>query len=80
MIRGSLTLSQTSPGFNESAVPTFENTVAKGEIAHDEQFLLFPPCFLPVLENFLPFSSNLKFSFANSSNLEECKICCLGKG
>ena len=27
---------------------TFENTVGKGEIAHNEQFLLFPQCFLPV--------------------------------
>ena len=27
---------------------TFENTVGKGEIAHDEQFLLFPQCFLPL--------------------------------
>ena len=26
---------------------SFENTVRKGEIAHDEQFLLFPQCFLP---------------------------------
>ena len=26
----------------------FENTVGKGEIAHYEQFLLFPQCFLPV--------------------------------
>ena len=24
---------------------TFENNVAKGEIAHDEQFLLWPQCF-----------------------------------
>ena len=24
-----------------------ENTVGKGEIAHNEQFLLFPQCFLP---------------------------------
>ena len=24
---------------------TFENIVAKGEIAHDEQFLLWPQCF-----------------------------------
>ena len=27
---------------------SFENTVGKGEIARDEQFLLFPQCFLPV--------------------------------
>ena len=26
----------------------FENTVGKGEIARNEQFLLFPQCFLPV--------------------------------
>ena len=25
---------------------TFENTVGKGEIARNEQFLLFPQCFL----------------------------------
>ena len=57
-----------------------ENTVEKGEIAPDEQFLLFPQCFLPVLENFLPFSSNLKLSSANSLRLEESKISRLGKG
>ena len=39
-----LTVSQTSPGFYVS----FENSVGKGEIAHNEQFLLFPQCFLPV--------------------------------
>ena len=38
-----LTLSQTSPGFSTS----FENTVGKGEIAGNKQFLLFPSCFLP---------------------------------
>ena len=27
---------------------SFENTVGKGEIARNEQFLLFPQCFLPV--------------------------------
>ena len=27
---------------------SFENTVGKGEIAHKEQFLLFPQCFQPV--------------------------------
>ena len=30
----------------------FENTVGKGEIARNEQFLLFPQCFLPFVENF----------------------------
>ena len=28
-----------------------ENTAGKGEIALNEQFLLFPQCFLPLLEN-----------------------------
>ena len=35
--------------------------MGKGEIARNEQFLLFPHCFLPV-----PFSLNLKMSSANS--------------
>ena len=26
----------------------FENTVGKGKIARNEQFLLFPQCFIPV--------------------------------
>ena len=43
-----LTLSKTSPGFYVSAVHVFFlNTVEKGDIAHNEQFLLFPQCFLP---------------------------------
>ena len=34
---------------------SFENTVGKGEIARNEQFLLIPQCFLPILDNFLTF-------------------------
>ena len=120
-----LSLSQTSPGFDVSAVPTsnfsfshsvlyqlthnqttnfrlfqtervdfnfkfdengrklskqVENTVGKGEIAHYEQFLLFPQCFQKacfpgtsqgvivwewVKGTFCYFSSNLKLSSAN---------------
>ena len=33
----------------------FENTVGKGEIARNEQFLLFPQCFLPVWITFYHF-------------------------
>ena len=33
----------------------FENTVGKGEIAHNEQYLLFPLCFLPVWITFFHF-------------------------
>ena len=43
-----------------------ENTAGKGEIALNEQFLLFLQCFLPFFENFLPFSSHLKLSSAES--------------
>ena len=34
---------------------SFENTVGKGEIAHNEQFLLFPQCFLHFLRTFYHF-------------------------
>ena len=33
----------------------FKNTVGKGEIAHNEQFLLFPQCFLPIWITFCHF-------------------------
>ena len=54
-------------------------TLGKGEIARYKQFLLFP-VFSTRLENFLPFSSSLNLSSANSLNLEESKISRLGKG
>ena len=45
-----------------------------------EQFLLFPKVFSIRLNNFLPLSSNLKLSSANSFNLEESQICHLVMG
>ena len=60
-----LSLSYTSPGFYVSPYKSFENTVGKGEIARDEQFLLFPQCFSTHLKNFLPFSSYLKIVACN---------------
>ena len=54
-------------------------TLGKGEIAGNEQFLLFP-VFSTAFENFLSFSSGLKLSSANSLSSEESKICRLGKG
>ena len=50
---------------------SFESTVEKGEIAHNEQFLPFP-VFSTYLKHSLP--SNLKFSSANSFSLEESKM------
>ena len=64
--------------FTYLQVKSFKNTVGKGEIAHNEEFLLFPQ-FSTHFENFLQFSSNLKLSFANSLSLVESKIYCLGK-
>ena len=34
---------------------SLENTVGKGEIACNEQFLLFPQCFLPIWKSFCHF-------------------------
>ena len=34
---------------------SFENTAGKGEIARNEQFLLFPQCFLPIWRTFYHF-------------------------
>ena len=58
---------------------SFENAAGKGEIARNEQFLLFP-VFSTFLENIRPLSSNLKLLSADSLSLEESKICRLGKG
>ena len=66
--------------FKSLQYKSFENTVGQVEIARNEQFLLFPQFFSTLLDNFLPFSSNLKLSSANSLSLEQSKICRLGKG
>ena len=55
-----LTLSQAIPGFYMSAVQVFckkkkKKTVGKREIAHNEQFLHFPQCFLRFWRTFRHF-------------------------
>ena len=51
-----LTLSQDKSWFFTCLqFKSFENTVGKGEIARNEQFLLFPQCFLPVSITFCHF-------------------------
>ena len=57
---------------------SLENTVEKGEIAPNKQFLLYTQ-FHTLLENFLPFSSHLKLSSANPFSFEKSEICCLEK-
>ena len=64
-----------NPFPNKPCSTSLENTVGKGEIAQNEQFLLFQQCFLPLL----PFLSNLKFLSAHSFSLEESQVCHLGK-
>ena len=63
---GPLTHSHKITPFDALGKQGFENTVGKGEITRNEQFLLFP-VFSTHLDNFLPFSSNLKLSSANSN-------------
>ena len=55
---------------------TFENMVAKGEIAHDEQFLLWPQCFQLYLTIQLFFMEIFRFlSLGFQSHL--LQICCM---
>ena len=75
-----LSLSQICPVFTCLQYKSFENTVRKGEIARNEQFLLFPQYLLSIWRTFMPFSPNLKSSSANSFRSKESKICRLEKG
>ena len=50
-----LTHSHTMTPFDAPGKQAFENTVGKGEIALNEQFLLYPHCFLPVKRTFCDF-------------------------
>ena len=52
----------------------FGDNVEKGQIAYNEQFLLFPQCFLKGSENLLPFSSDLKLSSENFFSLKTVKV------
>ena len=53
--RSGLPFSKQSLVFTCLQYKAFENTVGKGEIARNEQFLLFPQCFLPIWEAFCHF-------------------------
>ena len=50
------------------------STILLKALCEKEKFLLFPLYFLPIRRIFLPFSSNLKLSSANSFSLEESEI------
>ena len=78
----------TKPWFSHVCSTCLMKTVwEKEKLFVDEQFLFssqvispFPRVFSTHLENFLPFSSNLKLSSANFFSFEEFKICHLEKG
>ena len=74
-----LTLSQTSPGFHVSAKQVFWKRCQKRRYCSSWAISPFPTVFSTHLDNFLPFSSNLKSSSATSFVLEQCKTCHLGK-
>ena len=59
---------------------TLENIVGNGEIAHYEQFLLFPQCFLlnPIIVS--PFFHIFDIISLFAAELEEPKIGISGKG
>ena len=53
---------------------SFENTVGKGEIACNEQFLLFPQCFLPTLRPFFNFQQCFLKPFTSSLCEQDCLV------
>ena len=82
LIETGFTLCQTNPGFHVSAEQVFCKHCGK---RRNNYCLLsaissFPTVFPACLENFMPYLSNLKLSYANSFSLEESKICRLQKG
>ena len=58
---------------------SFENTVGKGEIARDEQFLLFQHCFLPVNEELSAGFFKFEIVICKLFQFGRVKILSLGK-
>ena len=58
----------------------FENIVGKREIARNEQFLLFPQCFLLNKIIVSPFVHSFDFMSVVSAEFEKLKIGISGKG
>ena len=57
----------------------FENIVGREEIAHKEQFLLFPQCFLLNQKIVLPFVNIFDIMFLFAAEMEEPEIGISGK-
>ena len=60
--------------------PALENIVGKGEIAHNEQFLLFPQCFLLDQIIVSPFVHIFDIISLFAAELEKPKIGISGEG
>ena len=75
----SLTLSQTSPCFYMSAVQVCWKHWGKRRICSLQAISPFPTVFSTLIENFVPFLSNLELLSGNYLNLETSKIR-LGRG
>ena len=73
-----LTLYSIDTHFDAST--TFENIVGKGEIARNEQFLLFPLCFLLNQISVSPFVNIFGIIYLFAAEFEEPKIGISGKG
>ena len=76
----SLTLYSKDTRFNTQQPTAFENIVGKGEIAHEEQFLLFPQCFLLKQIIVSLFVHIFAIISLPATELEEPKIGISGKG
>ena len=59
---------------------TFENILAKGEIAHNEQFLLWPQCFQLYLSIKLSFIEIFQVFVTMFSKLSAADFLYVGKG
>ena len=58
----------------------FENIVGKGEIAHNNQYLLFPQCFILNQIIAYPFAHSFDIISLFAAEFEELKIGISGKG
>ena len=75
-----LTLYSIDTHFDSSTTDSLENIVGKGKIARNEQFLLFPQCFLLNQITVSPFVHIFDIISSFAVELEEPKIGISGKG
>ena len=57
----------------------FENMIGKGENAGNQDFLLFPQCFLPIKKQISIFSVMFILLYANAFNFDLSKMLSFGK-